>query len=194
MYMTTSILLPQISGRYSPFAFSDQLADDEKLHLIFEAAGKAPSSFNNQPWNFLYATKEQPDLFELFFNCLTESNKKWAFNAPVLVLSIAKTSFEHNGKPNRFAFYETGMASGNLLVQAMDLGLYVHQMAGFDREKAKNDLSIPEDFEPITMMAIGYPGDPMTLPAELHEKAKKRTDRKPLEKFVFRGKFPVEPK
>jgi nitroreductase len=188
--MTAPTLLPIISGRYSPFAFTDQVIEDAGIRLLFEAAGRAPSSFNDQPWQFLYATKQDPENYKLFFECLAEGNKKWAFTAPVLSLVIARTFFTRNHKPNKLAFYETGMAVGNLMVQAMSMGIYLHQIGGYDKAKAKLDLDIPEGFEPLTMMAIGYPGDPSDLPQELLERANTRTQRKPVDDYTFIGKFP----
>jgi nitroreductase len=188
--MDSAVLLPYIDGRYSPFTFSDKMIEEDTIRILFKAAGRAPSSFNDQPWYFLYATKQYPEMFKQYYECLAAGNQKWAYTAPVLALSLARTYYTRNNKANPMSGFETGMAVGNLLVQAMSMGIYVHQMGGFDKEKARANLNIPVDFDLLTMMAIGFPGDPAALPAELYERATRRTGRKAVNEFVFSGKFP----
>lgn len=172
--------------RWSPRAFSERPVEPEKLLSVFEAARWAPSSNNEQPWSFVIATKDEPG-YRLLVECLKEGNKKWAFRAPVLALSVARLTFEDDGTPNRHAVHDTGMAVFSLVVQATALGLIVHQMAGYDVEKARKELKIPAGHDPVAMIAIGYPGDPNQLPDYLRERELKARDRKPMSEFVFEG-------
>jgi nitroreductase len=141
-----------LKRRWSPRAFSDRLIETEKLQRMFEAARWAASSFNEQPWSFIVATREKPDEYAALLSCLTEKNQQWARRAPVLMVSVAKLNFEKNGKPNRHAFHDVGMAVSNLIVQATALGLYVHQMAGFSVETVRETYGVPEGFEPVAAM------------------------------------------
>jgi len=110
---------------------------------------------------------------------------KWAFRAPVLILSVARLLFEDDGTPNRHALHDTGMAVENLVLQATGLGLQAHQMAGYDVEKARRECQIPPGFEPVAMIAVGYPGDPAMLPDYLRERELKPRERQPINNFVF---------
>src|SRR5438105_6710553 len=173
--------------RWSPRAFSDRPVEREKLLSLFEAARWAPSSNNEQPWHYLVATKDEVEEFGKLLACLVEKNQSWAKAAPVLMLSVATTTFARNGKPNRHALYDTGQAAACLTVQATALGLFVHQMAGFSVEKARETYHIPENAEPVAAMAIGYLGDANSLAADLGERELTLTPRKPIGEFVFRG-------
>ena len=175
--------------RWSPRAFSEQPVEPEKLLSLFEAARWAPSSNNEQPWSFLMATKEDELGYRRLFDCLKEGNKKWAFRAPVLALSVARLNFEDDGTSNRHAFHDTGMAVFSLVIQATALGLIVHQMAGYDVEKARKDLKIPAGHDPVAMIAIGYSGDPSQLPDYLRERELKPRDRKAISEFVFSAEW-----
>ena len=135
------------------------------------------------------ATRDDEAGYRRLFDCLKEGNKKWAFTAPVLALSVARFTFEDDGTPNRHAFHDTGMAVFSLVVQATALGLFVHQMAGYDVEKAQKDLKIPAGHEPVAMIAIGYPGDPGLLPDSLREREFKPRERKLISEFVFAGEW-----
>ncbi|MDZ4733808.1 MAG: nitroreductase family protein [Nitrospirota bacterium] len=170
--------------RWSPRAFDDRPVEPEKLRSLFEAARWAPSSNNGQPWRFLVATKEDKTEHDRLFNCLVEGNQKWAYRAPVLLLSVAKLLFE-DGSPNRHALHDTGMAAENLVVQATALGLVVHQMAGFRIDQARADCQIPEGYEPVAMMAVGYPGDPALLSDHLRARETQPRVRKPSTEFVY---------
>ena len=178
-----------ISARRSPLAYSNIPLEPEKIYALFEAARWAPSSFNEQPWRFIYALKEDPAEFETLLDSLIEGNRVWAKNAPMLVLSIARMVFSRNGRPNKHAFHDVGLSVGNLLLQATSMGLMVHQMGGFSIEKVKQGLAIPEGFEPVAMMAIGYPGNVEELPEDLRSREMQQRVRNPLEKFVFKGKM-----
>ena len=174
-----------IARRWSPRAFEERLVEPDKLKSLFEAARWAPSSNNEQPWRFLAATKDNRPDYDRLLNCLSEGNSKWAFRAPLLVLSVASLLFEDDGKPNRHAFHDTGMAVENLVLQATALGLQAHQMAGYDVERARRDCQIPSGFEPVAMIAVGYPGDPAILPEYLRERESKPRERQPIVDFVF---------
>lgn len=171
--------------RWSPRAYSDRRVEPDTLRSLFEAARWAPSSSNEQPWSFVTATKDDEAAYRLLFECLKEGNKKWAHRAPVLVLSVAHMRFEDDGTENRHAYHDTGMAVFSLVIQAQSMGLVVHQMAGFDEEKARKDLKVPEGYEPVAMIAIGYPGDPTQLSDRLRGRELKPRERHPVDRFVF---------
>lgn len=178
-----------LSQRWSPRAFDGRAVEPEKLRSLFEAARWAASSYNAQPWYFIVATKDDPKNFKRILDSFVEFNQGWAKNAPVLALSVAGTKFEHNGEPNRHALHDVGQAAANLALQAAALGLQVHQMAGILPEKAREIFSIPEGYEPVAGIAIGYPGDPSSLPDQLRERENAPRVRKPLKSFVFTGKW-----
>jgi nitroreductase len=178
-----------IRGRWSPRAFSSRTVERQKLLTLLEASRWAASSYNEQPWSFMVATKDHPSEYDHLLSCLVEFNQAWAQSAPVLMLSVAKMHFEQNGQDNRHAFHDVGAAAANLSTQAIALDLFVHQMAGFDRGKARSLFGIPKDWEPVAMMAIGYLGDPQTLPQSLREKELESRIRKPLTEFVFTGSW-----
>lgn len=175
--------------RWSPRAYADKPVERDTLRRLFEAARWAPSSSNEQPWHFIVGTKDEPSGYDRLFDCLKEGNKKWAIRAPVLILSVARLSFEDEGTPNRHAWHDTGMAAFSLTLQATALGLIVHQMAGFDVEKARKDLAIPEGFEPVAMIAVGYQGDPAILDERLRQREAAPRERKPAREFLHIGKW-----
>lgn len=175
--------------RWSPRAFSDQPVESEKFCILFEAARWAPSSNNEQPWRFIVAKKDSETEWNRLFACLVEGNRKWAYRAPVLILSVASLNFVDDSTPNRHAFHDTGMAVENLVLQATALGLATHQMAGFDVEKARADLMIPSGYEPVAMIAVGYPGDPASLPDRLRERELRPRSRQPISEWTFSGQW-----
>ena len=176
-----------ITKRWSPVAFDSRPVEYDKIHLLFDAAKWAPSARNAQPWRFIFATREMPE-YELLFNLLSERNQAWAKTAPLLVLSLSQKISIYKNRKNRLASYEAGMAVGNLLIQATYMGLHVHQMGGYDEEKAKEVLVIPTRYEPMAMMAIGYKGDISQLPEEFHDREKKERSRMEISKFLVQGK------
>jgi nitroreductase len=176
---------PLLAERRSLFAFSPRTVETETLARLMEAARWAPSSMNEQPWSFIVATKTHKSEFERLLSCLVEFNFLWAQHAPVLLLSVARLTFELRGEPNRHALHDVGHAIANLTFQAMVSGLVVHQVAGFDVEKARNEFSIPHDYEPVAVAAIGYPGSSASLPDTLRKKELSPRKRKPLTDFVF---------
>jgi nitroreductase len=178
-----------IARRWSPRAFDERPVEQATLKSLFEAARWAPSSNNEQPWRFIVASKETSTDYDRLFACLVEGNRKWAFRAPVLILSVASLLFEDDGKPNRHALHDTGMAAENFVLQATALGLQAHQMAGFDTQKARETCLIPTGFDPVAMIALGYPGDPAVLPDYLREREIKPRERQPIGDFVFSIKW-----
>ncbi|MGQ0666094.1 MAG: nitroreductase family protein [Nitrospiraceae bacterium] len=178
-----------LARRWSPRAYDQRAVEPEKLASLFEAARWAPSSNNEQPWRFVVATKVQEAEWNRLFACLVEGNRKWAYRAPVLILSVGSLNFEDDAKPNRHALHDTGMAVENLVLQATALGLMAHQMAGFDVERARADLKIPTGYEPVAMIAVGYPGDPNVLPDRLKQRELASRERNPISTFVFSGEW-----
>lgn len=174
-----------LANRRSPRAFSEQTIESEKLVSLFEAARWSPSSANEQPWRFIIATKDDAGVFPLLVDSLTEGNRRWASRAPLLVLGLAQTTYTRNGHPYQHAWYDLGQSVAHLSLQATALGLVVHQMGGFDSDKARTMLSIPEGFEPVIMFAVGYPGQPTTLPEDLQKREQAPRSRKKLHSFVF---------
>jgi nitroreductase len=173
--------------RWSPRAFSDRRVDPSTLRSLLEAARWAPSSSNEQPWSFLVARKDDEAEFGRLLSCLVESNQVWAQHAPVLMVSVARMSFEEEGKPNRHAFHDVGQAVADFTVEATALGLFVHQMAGFHPDKVRELYGVPKEFEPVAALALGYPGDPQTLPEKLRQRELAPRERKPIADFVFSG-------
>lgn len=182
-------ILPLITQRWSPRTFSPQPLGSDTLASLFEAARWSASSYNAQPWSFFVATQDQPEAYQKLLDCLIPFNQAWAKQAPVLVAIIAQLNFKHNGKPNGWAHYDAGQSAAILSLQATSMGLFVHQMAGFEPDKVTQLLSLSEEFQPAAMMAIGYPGDPASLPAELQEQELAPRIRQPLSSFVFAGSW-----
>lgn len=178
-----------LSKRWSPLAFSEKSVEPEKLRSVLEAARWAASSYNEQPWSFIVATSDKQAEFDRLLSCLAEGNQEWAKTAPVLMLSVAKLQFERNGVENRHAFHDVGAAAAQLAIQATALGLFIHQMAGFDVALSRSLYSIPEGYEPVAAIALGYIGDPQTLSEKLLQRTLAPRTRKPLENFVFTGKW-----
>jgi nitroreductase len=178
-----------IKNRWSPRAFSDKPVPAEVLRSLFEAARWAPSSNNEQPWAYIVATKDNQENFEKSLGALVEFNANWAKKAPVLAIAVAELAFAKNKAPNRNAQYDVGAASLQLCIEATARGLVVHQMAGFDPETAKEAYNIPQGWEPIAAMAIGYPGDASSLPEPYRSREKAPRTRKPIREFVMSGQW-----
>jgi len=178
-----------LARRWSPRAYDERLVEPEKLKSLFEAARWAPSSNNEQPWRFIVGSKDRESEWSRLLACLVEGNRKWAYRAPVLILSVASLNFEDDATPNRHALHDTGMAVENLVLQAGALGLVAHQMAGFDVGKARIDLNIPGGYEPVAMIAVGYHGDPNILIDRLKQRELGPRERNPLSTFVFSGEW-----
>lgn len=178
-----------LAERWSPYAFADRPVLTADLRSLFEAARWAPSSYNEQPWSYIVATKEEPQQFQQILSCLVDGNQVWAKAAPVLALGIVNLKFTRTGKDNRAAVHDLGLAAGNLLVEATARGLLVHQMIGILPDKAREIYEIPDGSEAWTGLAIGYRGDPMSLPDTLRQRELTPRQRKPLSQFVFGGKW-----
>jgi nitroreductase len=178
-----------IRNRWSPRAFSDKAVSPETLRSLFEAARWAPSSSNEQPWVYLVATKEDTENFQKMLSILVEFNVGWAKHAPVLALSVTHLASSKGNSPNRFAFHDVGSASAQLTLEAVARGLLVHQMAGYDVEKARKVFEIPAGWDPVAAMALGYHGDPATLPAPYKERETAPRVRKPISEFVMSGRW-----
>lgn len=176
-----------IRHRWSPRAFDAKPVPADVLRSLFEAARWAPSSNNEQPWAYLVATHENPEEFAKMVSVLVEFNANWAKHVPVLALAVSELAFAKNGAPNRNAQYDTGAASALLSVEATSRGLFVHQMAGFDPDKARQVFGIPSGWDAIAAIAIGYPGDPATLPQPYQDRERAPRTRKPLSEFVMTG-------
>jgi nitroreductase len=192
MITLTEIEIPVhdlIKERRSPLAYSERSVGREELRSLLEAARWAASSYNQQPWHFIVATKEDPREYERLLGCIVPANALWAASAPVLMLSVAKLTYDSNGAPNRHALYDVGQATANLDIQATALGLALHQMGGFDMERAREEFQIPEGYEPVAAIAVGYPGDPASLPESLRARASAPRTRRELGEFVFTGRW-----
>jgi len=174
-----------IRNRWSPAIFSPRPVETEALLSMLEAARWAPSSNNAQPWSFLVARKEEPQEFARMLTCLVPGNVTWAQHVAVLVITVANLQFD-NGKPNRHAWHDTGIATGFLMLQAASMGILAHGMAGFDPDKARELYAIPETHEAVAAIGIGYPGDEAGAPEELLRRNKHRP-RRPLSQSVFGG-------
>jgi nitroreductase len=175
--------------RWSPRAFEEgRPVEREKLLALLEAARWAPSCFNDQPRRFLLFDGSDPDALAKARGCLTEGNA-WARKAPVLMLSVTRETFEKNGKPNRWAQHDTGLATENLLLEAVEMGLAAHPMAGYDAERARSEFGIPEGFTPIAMIAIGYPyrASLDALDEKLRAKELAPRERKSIGEIAFSG-------
>lgn len=186
---TSSPIHDIVATRWSPRAFDTKPVEAEKLRSLFEAARWAASSHNAQPWYFIMATKDDPKNFQKILDSFVEFNQSWAKNAPVLALSVAGLKFEHNGEPNRHAFHDVGQAAASIAMEANAQGLQIHQMAGILPDKARELFSIPEGYEAVAGIAIGYPGKAESLPDHLRERENAPRARKPLNSFVFTGKW-----
>jgi nitroreductase len=174
-----------LCSRWSPRAFTKQIPSKDQLLSLFEAARWAPSCYNDQPWFFIIATKENIKEFEVMLSCLVEQNQVWAQHVPVLVIGIARTVFALNGKINHYAFHDLGMAIQNMALQATAMGLAVHPMAGFSKSCIRKTYNIPEEYDPMTAIAIGYPGTPDELPELLKQEELEPRERKRVREFVF---------
>lgn len=181
-------ILDLIQNRRSKRAYADAPVELEKIKVLFEAARWAPSSLNEQPWTYIYATLGQP-LWKLIFETLNDGNKIWAKDAPLFVVSIVRKNFTRNDRPNASAKYDVGGANAFLSLQATALGLNVHQMAGYDPQLLRESLNISEAFDLGVIMAIGYPGDSDSLPESLKLREIAPRHRILQEEFVMNKSF-----
>lgn len=173
-----------IDQRWSPRAFSEEKVKKEVLQSVFAAAGRAPSSFNEQPWRYIIGEKGN-STYDKILDCLNEWNQKWAISAPILILATAAEKFQKNGKDNLHAAYDLGASVAHLSMKAFEDELYLHQMAGFDAEKAISSFHIPKNFKAVCAIALGYQGDPAQLPQSIAETEKGVSERNAISTYVF---------
>lgn len=178
-----------IARRWSPYAFSDRPVEPAALRSLFEAARWAPSSYNEQPWRFIVAIRENAAEFERLLSCLVEGNQAWAAHAPVLALGLAHRQLAKSGAVNRAHVHDLGQAVATLAFEATSRRLYVHQMVGILPERAREIYRVPEDVEVVTGMAIGYLADPSMLDERLRTRDTSPRARRPLAETVFSGEY-----
>jgi len=178
-----------LQKRFSPRTFSEKRVEHEQIVDLLEAARWAPSSMNEQPWRFLIAEKDDPETFNKLLSSLNVNNQKWANNASVLILTMAKIDSEYTKQINKHALYDLGNSVAHLTFQAMTMGIYVRQMGGFDPEKTRAIFAVPDNFIPVSVLAIGYKGNLEYLPEDLKKKGLAVRRRKDLNEIAFAGKF-----
>jgi nitroreductase len=183
-----------IASRWSPRAFDpDKTVAHEDLVALLEAGRWAPSCFNDQPWRYIVCVKAADEtVWRNALGVLAEKNQLWAKNAPVLMLSVAMANFNHNGRPNRWSMYDTGAATVSLCLQANALGLVVHQMGGFDADKARRVFRLPDDCTPMAMMAVGYQAEAKTLADDFQDAERAERSREPLRRSFYLGEWGAE--
>lgn len=187
-----SPVMPEIQKRRSRRVYADTMVEPEKIRSLFEAARWAPSSLNEQPWFYIYATRDQTELYNKIFDTLNEGNKIWARHAPLLILSMARKNFLQFDSPNPAARYDLGGANAFLSLQAAHLDLNVRQMAGFDPQRITTSLNIPHTLEPVIVMAIGYVGNVDNLPDKLRAREAASRERYVEREFVLNNGFPED--
>jgi nitroreductase len=175
-----------LARRWSPRALDPRPIPADRIRSIFEAARWSASSFNEQPWSFIVARHEDREAFAKVAGCLMAGNK-WAENAGLLILTVVKRNFTRNDRLNRVAQHDLGLAAASMTLQAEHFGLRVHQMAGLELDKVRETFAIPDSHEPVTAIAIGYPGEADSLPEGLREPERAPRERKPQGEFVFAG-------
>ena len=178
-------VIAPIRSRHSPYQFAARPVEPEKLVVLFEAARWAASAFNEQPWRYIVARASDGADFAKMLGCLVEANQAWAKHVPVLMLSFAKKTFTKNNKPNRVRLHDLGAASAQLTLQAESMGLHVHQMSGIDFDAIASTYQIPDDFEPVAALAIGYEGNNPDLDPAIAARDNRDRPRKPAEEVFF---------
>ena len=178
-----------IKNRWSPRSFDDKRIEKEKILSLFESARWASSAHNEQPWRFVYAAKDNRANYNKLLECVNENNRVWIATAPLLMLAVVRNDMVRDNKPNRHAMYDLGLATGNIMVEATSLGLYVHVVGGFDGEKARTLFNISSAYSPVTMIAVGYLGKPDALPEKYKALETSPRTRKKIEEFAFEGIF-----
>lgn len=175
-----------IQNRWSPCEFSDKPVTNEMINLLFEAARSAPSSRNEQPWNYFYAHRNDTTAFNELVGLLTGNNPFWAKDAQVLIISVMKKFYDYKNRPNGKALHDTGMANISLAIQAAEMGVQAHPMGGFDKEKAAEYLNIDtEKYAPVLMFAVGFPDETRPFSEITRQRIQEHQSRKELKEFVF---------
>ncbi len=187
--ITQAPILDVIANRWSGRAYdANKTIKKEQIIRMLEAARWSPSCYGDEPWRFIVWNKhEDAPSWQKAFDCIVPGNQSWAKDAPVLVLVCANTLFNHNGKPNRWGAYDTGAAALSLCIQATSMGLMTHQMGGFDGEKAREAFNIPEEYQMMAMIAIGYAAEIGTLDGEAKERELAPRKRRPLSELFYDG-------
>lgn len=180
-------LHPLITNRYSPKSYQDKSLTNHEIHEILEAAGRSASSFNEQPWAFVYALRSDEANFEKLLTLINEHNRKWAEHSGALVIAFAKKTFHHNGRGNRHAWHDVGMSINTMTFQANSMGIYLRQMAGFHAELAVENLDAPDNYEAVSAIALGFPD-----PEEMEFKRNHPVMRRPVEEYAFAGQWKSE--
>ncbi|WP_340114136.1 nitroreductase family protein [Maribellus mangrovi] len=181
--LTDTTIHPLIKKRWSPRAFARQAISEETLNGIFTAASWAPSAMNEQPWKYIYAEQGTPE-FDRLWNCLMPGNQPWTKNAPVLFVALYNKFYERNGRLNRNAQHDLGMANAQLLLQAASQEVYGHILGGFDADKLIETLELSDEQVPFCMGVLGYIGDPEKLEEPYRSREQAIRTRKDLEEFV----------
>ncbi|EHM13730.1 MULTISPECIES: nitroreductase family protein [Jonquetella] len=177
-----------IARRWSPRAFDPTKAPGKEFILsLLEASRWAPSAYNAQPWRFIVASRAHPDEFQRLLDCLVPQNAAWAKDASLLLVALADTVFEHNGKPNPTAQFDLGLAVQNLLLETTSKGMFGHVMSGFDHQRVIDTFKVPETVIPVAMIALGFPGKVDALPKELQEAEASLRERKQVYEFTCRN-------
>ncbi|MDD2385716.1 MAG: nitroreductase family protein [Bacteroidales bacterium] len=183
-------MMELIKLRHSPRGFLEKNISEEDLLKMFEAARWAASSYNGQPWRFIYADKQKnPELYETLLSIMQEFNQAWAKAAPVLMITMARLKYEHNEKVYKHAWHDLGLAMGNMSIMAESMGISLHIMGGFDAAKARELLKIPDKLEPVTMVAMGYGGMTGNLPLDIFKMEQMPRERKEIEEIAFNKTF-----
>ena len=181
-------VLPIINERFSPRAFSERVVTDEELELVLEAARWAPSSMNEQPWRFRYALRGEAG-YEAMLASLNPSNQLWADKAPVLMLNLVHRTLSRNGQENYHARHDLGLATAQLTAQATELGMGLHILGGFNAEMVRTAFEIPDTYDIVSVIALGFPAGPEGLPEHLKQRELQHSPRRPLSELVHYGRF-----
>ena len=185
---TDNEIIAFLKQRYSPRIFSEEVIDEEEVAQLFEAVRWSASSNNKQPWRFIYAEKNS-EAYDKIYDCLSDFNKKWANNAPLLILTAYKEKTD-DGKDNFHALHDLGLSLGNMTVQAQYMGIGLHHMAGVDWKKAQKEFNVPEGYHITTAIAAGYYGGALeNLPEDLQEQETAERTRQPLASFAFKDNW-----
>ena len=189
--ITSESIHELLASRWSPRAYDgEQAVTREQITALLVAARWAPSCFGKEPWRFIvFDRSRDPDNWRRAYECLADGNRKWAYNAPLLIAALAHTHEENREKPNRWAQYDTGAATISLALQAVALGLIAHQMGGFDGERLTASFGVADGYIPMSITAIGYPGDPKNLPPEFQEREMAERNRKDIGEIAFAGRW-----
>lgn len=184
-------VIESVAGRYSAYLFDDKSVTTADLKKCLEAARWAASSFNDQPWTYIVARKEDTEAFQTMVGVLADANQGWAKHASVLMIGVTRTKFRYNGQDNRVALHDLGAASAHMSLQAASLGLQIHQMAGVDQEAAAKAYDVPEDHQVQTAIALGYPmtGEPSQDQQSMRDRERGSRERLTLGEQVFGGKW-----